>query len=250
MIPLRSELVLIGFLCLLGILVGTVGTRAETDPPFHAQLLKVAESYTSYGRVDDEMRWAPWLCRAPLAGQARFSRSADEATHGRKLYSIFAANRNAYLAAANQPSPVGQVIIKESWVPEEVSDRKPGKPRWEDTIFSPGKESNPDRTDHFNPYAERDGKVYKAAKKGELFIMMKLDPTTPGSDDGWVYGTVSADGKTVTSAGRVASCMSCHEPRKDRLFGLRPGQPVEGAPTRPPAGEQERQRPATAPSDR
>ena len=51
--------------------------------------------------------------------------------------------------------------------------------------------------------------------------MMKLDPKTPGADDGWVYGTVSADGKTVTSAGRVASCMKCHETRPTRLFGLK-----------------------------
>jgi hypothetical protein len=53
-----------------------------------------------------------------------------------------------------------------------------------------------------------------------LFIMMKLDPATPDTDHGWVYGTVAADRVTVTSAGRVASCMGCHESAGfDRLFG-------------------------------
>jgi hypothetical protein len=52
--------------------------------------------------------------------------------------------------------------------------------------------------------------------------MFKLDPKTPGTDEGWVYGTVTADGKTVTSAGRVASRMKCHqEAPHDRLFGLK-----------------------------
>jgi hypothetical protein len=239
MTPLRPVLVPAGLLGLLGALLAAVGTRAEprpgeaapvvNDSQFHARLLKVAEGYTAYGRVDDEMRWAPWLCRAPLAGQARFSRSPDEATHGRKLYSVFAAQRGAYLTAPAQPSPVGQVIVKESWEPEEVPDRKPGKPRGEDTVRAPATGQGPDRTDHFNPYAERDGKVYKAARKGQLFIMLKLDADTPGSDRGWVYGTVTADGKTVTSAGRVASCVKCHETRKDRLFGIRPGETSDGA---------------------
>jgi hypothetical protein len=45
----------------------------------------------------------------------------------------------------------------------------------------------------------------------------------PGSDAGWIYGTVAPDG-TVTSAGRVANCMGCHtsDARRERLFGLPP----------------------------
>jgi hypothetical protein len=51
--------------------------------------------------------------------------------------------------------------------------------------------------------------------------MYKLDAKTPGTDEGWVYGTVTPDGKDVTCAGRVASCMGCHaDAPHDRLFGL------------------------------
>ena len=53
--------------------------------------------------------------------------------------------------------------------------------------------------------------------------MFKAPPRTIGTDNGWVYGTVTSDGKTVTSAGRVATCMNCHkEAKHDRLFGLVP----------------------------
>src|SRR5436190_351218 len=71
--------------------------------------------------------------------------------------------------------------------------------------------------------ARKGDKLFKATKQADLFIMFKLDPKTPGTDNGWVYGTVTPDGKTVTSAGRVESCMKCHQDAKaDRLFGLRP----------------------------
>ena len=42
-----------------------------------------------------------------------------------------------------------------------------------------------------------------------------------GTDAGWIYGTLTPDGKTVTSAGRVQRCMDCHDVAPhDRLFGL------------------------------
>ena len=40
--------------------------------------------------------------------------------------------------------------------------------------------------------------------------MFKTAVDTPGTDQGWVYGTVSADGKRVTSVGRVKTCIQCH----------------------------------------
>ena len=51
--------------------------------------------------------------------------------------------------------------------------------------------------------------------------MFKLDPATPETDEGWVYATVSPAGQ-VTSAGRVASCMGCHETSAthERLYGV------------------------------
>src|SRR5262245_27820411 len=102
---------------------GAAGTVAPADAgidvaqvPFGEQILAIAAEYVSWGRVDDELRWAPWLCRAPYPGIARPSQSNDEATHGRKLYSVFAKNHAAY---PNGPHD-GQVVVKQSWIPELI----------------------------------------------------------------------------------------------------------------------------------
>jgi hypothetical protein len=139
------------------------------------------------------------------------SNSDDEAAHGRKLYFLFANDVNEYLGRPihRKDPPPPLAVVKESWKPQELPDGERLPNRW---AFS---EKNP------YPYVTHGGKTYKAAEKGDLFVMFKTDPAAEGTDGGWVYGTVSADGKTVTSAGRVESCMGCHaKAPKDRLFGL------------------------------
>ena len=72
-----------------------------------------------------------------------------------------------------------------------------------------------------SPFLKRQGHSYRADALDSLFIMFKVDPANDASDNGWVYGTVSADGKTVTSSGKVEQCMVCHvDAGDDRLFGL------------------------------
>src|SRR5262249_19651071 len=161
----------------------------------------------------------------PRTLELRLSASADSGTHGRKLYAVFAkvADHGSYIVEG-KPSPVGQVIVKESWVPEQVEPtlqnaqmarrKLQAKVKRDD-----GTEEVVEREQEYLPYARKDGKLYRAAKQADLFIMYKMDPATPGTDRGWVYGTVTADGKTVTSAGRVESCMNCHvQAAQDRLF--------------------------------
>lgn len=56
-----------------------------------------------------------------------------------------------------------------------------------------------------------------------IVVMLKLDPTTPGTDEGWIYGSLSPDGKTVQEAGAIKGCIDCHKAQgKDRLIGPRP----------------------------
>jgi hypothetical protein len=235
----------------LAVAFGTILNIAQsaprgTDPKtssktFHPRLLEIARTYESFGRVDDEFRWAPYRCRMPNPAIARFSASKEATTHGQKLYSLFAENRRAYLdvdllsiapiaassaAPKKKDQPVGQVLVKQSWIPKEIPDNAKGVAPVIRRIEEPaqgkdGKAVKKVQLDHFLPFAKMDGKLYRADKKAALFIMYKLDPATPGTDRGWVYGTVTPDGKQVTSAGRVASCMKCHESAKsDRLFGL------------------------------
>ena len=192
-----------------------VGAPAPQEGQFNARLKSVAKEYIAWGRVDDEARWAPTLCRLPRPAEARESQSDDPKTHGQKLYSLFAKDRKGYILSARQVSPVGQVIVKQSWVPKEVPDD--GRPLNEKAVY----QGRGDTGDTFVPFVRKDGKLYKADKQADLFVMMKLDPKTPDTDKGWIYGTVSPDGSQVTSAGKVESCMRCHTKAKnDRLFGL------------------------------
>lgn len=181
---------------------------APIDPALAEQARGIAAAYTAWGRVDDELRWAPFLCRIPRPGLAHVSASTDDSTHGQKLYSVFARNRDAYPAGPQ----AGQVVVKESWTAEPVAD--PG-------IYQPDQHrSYPDGGDHFYPYAQKDGSVFRAAARAGLYIMFKLDPAAPNTDAGWVYATITAAGQ-VTAAGRVGSCMGCHvDAEHERLFGV------------------------------
>jgi hypothetical protein len=175
---------------------------------FEDQVRAIADEYISWGRVDDEMRWAPGLCRLPYPGVAHQSTSNDSTSHGQKLYSLFAKNWAAYPDGPQD----GQAVVKQSWKVEQV-----------DTTWMPAL-SGPTAfdADHFYPYAKGpDGGVFHATEPAGLFIMFRLDPSTPETDEGWVYATVSTDGQ-VTSSGRVANCMGCHETAAthERLFGV------------------------------
>ena len=222
----RSQFILIPLFFLgLGVLARDhqAGAAPAPDQPFNDRLLEIAKTYVDYGRIDDDLRWAPLACAAPRSGSpatAHFSQSSDKDTHGRKLYSLFAKNGPEYrVLEKDKKVAVGQVLVKESWVPEEVTDPKERKEVVIRKSKKDGSGFKPD--DHFLPYAEKDGKTYHAAKQGDLFIMFKLDPDTADTDQGWVYGTVTPDGKKVTSAGKVESCMKCHiKAEHDRLFGM------------------------------
>jgi hypothetical protein len=181
---------------------------AGIDPALAARVRGIAADYQAWGRVDDELRWAPFLCRLPQPGRAHVSESTDPSTHGQKLYSVFARQRDAY--------PVGphtdQVVVKESWTSEPITDSA--------VKYEPEKFRGADGGDHFYPFAMKDGVIYRAGKRAGLYIMLKLDAGTPDTDGGWVYATITADGQ-LTSAGRVASCMRCHQDAEhDRLFGV------------------------------
>ena len=208
----------------------------KTDAhPFDARLMEIAGTYETYGRLDTSYRWAPTLCR-PITPPPSpyFSASKDEGTHGHKLYTLFVQEQFVrelpdeefswgYIPASG-PNPVGQVIVKEAWVPEEVKDDVNAMKSVSRTVNVRDRQSGQlvERAEYFVPYVRENGHIYHAAKKAGLFIMYKTDLKTPETDEGWVYGTVTADGAHVTSAGRVESCMACHrEAPHDRLFGLR-----------------------------
>lgn len=209
---------------------------APTPGPFDATLLRIAAEYKQYPRVSDRANWAPAMCRAPGPTGVQHSRSPDAQTHGRKLYFLYAKDSAAYdrmssygtldypgtNKAEQAPwlNPVGQTVVKESFVPVEVAAAEIPKPPSDPSLMR--QRELPDN------YAKDGDKYFKAADPTQLFIMTRLDSETPGTDQGWVYGVVTADAKTVLSAGMIESCMDCHrKTTRDRLYGHRWSWPVD-----------------------
>ena len=220
---------------------GTSTTTAKPSRPvqFDSRLLEIARTYKTYRRVSDMAHWAPWLCSgAPTPEGVQVSQSTDEATHGRKLYFLYAKDEKSYSALGSLPgpssvvtsgsgptssqykNPVEQVVVKESFYPVEVSPESLRRhfktappPLW---IGPPDEQTRGE-----------DGKTYRTGDAAGLFIMLKLDPKTPDTDNGWVYAVTSPDNNKVLDSGRIASCIECHEKTtRDRLFGpawSRPG---------------------------
>lgn len=197
--------------------------RSENDPRFHDQLLKVAAEYQEYGLINPLANIAPELCRAASSPTVPVSLSAsdDQESHGKKLYYLFAKRDGDYsLGDATAASAVGQVLVKESWTAKEVAEN-------DDAAFEPRKHSS----GHEVRATVLDGEVIVTTdKRRELFVMLRLEEDTPGTDNGWVYGTITADGKKVTSAGVVESCARCHRESPERLLGL----PKADSPKLPP----------------
>ncbi|HYE98626.1 MAG TPA: hypothetical protein VEJ18_06925 [Planctomycetota bacterium] len=205
----------------LFVIVGLLSCTPK-PPDFTADLLRAASEYVSYGRVDDERRLAPELCRPAVVARGRVSDATPSSPHGRKFYYLFARDARAYRRGGEQPA--GQVLVKESWIPEAAPDVAVPTPWTEDSgRADPALRPLVSEGQSFIPRAERQGRTWRPAGKSDLFLMLKLDAERPGTDRGWVYGTVSADGRTVTSAGKLGSCMDCHvEAQPDRLFGIAP----------------------------
>jgi hypothetical protein len=215
----------------------TGATEDPNDPRWRDALLEVAADYRSWGRLEDEGRWAPWLCRMPQPAPARVSASTDQDTHGRKLYTLYALDPDGYGARPGpgaglaRPERVfAQILVKEAWVPEEVDG---------------------ERGNHFGgwgrsrlaPARGDDGVLYGGDRLAGIFVVARLPDgaDTEGTDEGWIYATLSPDDVeaaseaaqdtewTVTAAGRIPSCMDCHQAvpsGEGRLFGLSEDSPA------------------------
>jgi hypothetical protein len=109
--------------------------------PFAAIMLKAAEEYVTWGRYNNQLRWAPALCAAPSPTSQiispEFSDSGDKTTHGGKLYSLFVKDRLSYLkvtmdksvpqnttagGTSSSDNRTGQIIVKESWTTKPIEN--------------------------------------------------------------------------------------------------------------------------------
>jgi len=184
--------------------------------PYAKQIRAAATAYRTWGRVDEHPNIAPTDCAPPWpmdGTPAHVRRSeAEDVPHGKKLYYLWASDRAAYLNLGRRDAaiPNGFAIVKESFAAKPLAKRPPAtKPGA--SFGAPAPIS----------WLEHDGKLLGTGDRKDLFVMTKVGDGA-GTDDGWVYGTVAPDG-TVTSAGTVERCMSCHDDAAthERLFGLK-----------------------------
>ncbi len=200
---------------------------------FASRLLEIAQEYKRYERVDQTMHWSPISCIVPVGPpeeEAAFSASRSSSTHGRKLYFLYArkpweyqSNVWGYKRAKEAiRAPWGQTLVKEAWEPVKLDPAE--LVVFQDRARSTNEEDPYERYEPLDPahaYAIDGKDAYRAGEKNGLYIMFKTREGTPGTDHGWVYGTVSADGSKVTSVGLVENCMSCHvDAKSDRQLGL------------------------------
>ena len=181
--------------------------EGQLDPKFVPIVEQAVKGYDAFVRVTGQPKMAPQDCRMP--GGPFALRSQADTQHGGKLYVLYARIAHGLdYVTPGEPAPVGQTLVKEAW--ECVAGPRTGP--------IPSSERYPP----FGLTVKKDGgeECHAGAAHG-LFVMHKLAPNTDGTDQGWVYGTIDAKGQ-VTGAGRMASCMRCHQDAdNDRRFGLR-----------------------------
>jgi len=132
--------------------------------------------------------------------------------HGQKGYFLWSNKPGAYYDMAADDldaAPVGMTIVKETWTPiKGMEEGVNWYARSESMLYTN------------SPEVEEWGKLALAEAYG-LFIMHKLDPSTPGTDNGWVYATTDFEGSEVIKVGMIESCIECHKTAPhDRLYGV------------------------------
>jgi len=191
------------------------GAPPENDVSQHAILQTIASSYTTFFRADG-MWWAPYDCWAPPADAARMSAAPPGVAHGRKVYTLQIADFTAY---ARETGSTAEATGGRSREPRVTT-----VPGAEQVIvkvsYEPTEDPAASKTRGVKP-ASSGGRAYYPGEQKDLFVMYRPTNKAFATDAGWLYGTVSPDGKTVTSSGQVKSCMGCHQKAPHgRLFGV------------------------------
>ena len=226
-----------------------LGPEVIDDELLNAGLIEedaraIAASYEEWGGpVDYQLRFGPTLCFIPRV-EPRFSASAPGGPHAEKLYLVHASDAKSYAGVDYSSERQGGHLMpsdypqndKDAWI-EELSRRRPPIPElsreWEQILvkeaFVPIRWADaPKGISRGVSPARKGGEEWMPGERGGLYLMLRTARATPGTDEGWVYATVRADGE-VTAYGQIPSCVACHRRAgPDRMFGL-PG--VDHEPT-------------------
>jgi hypothetical protein len=194
-----------------------------------ADLARIAATYKSaLTQVTGVPQWALGDCGLqpqrviPFYDGAPHGDGGAKRAVGEKLYYLFAADAAAYRPLGKSSAAPSQIVVKESWTVRDVapSELGPRGPR------SAGIDDAHMKQVLIPAASGGDAGVVLETlavdKPAGLFVLWRPPAGTPGTDRGWLYGTVAPSGG-VTSAGAIAACMSCHKKLDhgggERLFG-------------------------------
>jgi hypothetical protein len=173
-----------------------------TEQDLRPLLGEIEKSYKRWALVDEVPAIAGADCVGPTPGAVHESGPDRAAAHADKQFLLYAADVHAYWRSAG---------IRREHMPERLNE-----------VAHAGLLDLPIDVVQVVVKAsfrhERDGEI--GAPTG-LFVMAKFANERPGTDEGWIYGTIAPSGK-VTQAGSIAKCMGCHAKQPDRMFGLPP----------------------------
>jgi len=170
-------------------------------PVSEAHVRRIAGDYTSWGALDQPLRVAPTLCRAPstAAGPTARLSEAPGGPHGKKLYRLYARDPAAYRGVESGAPQAHQVLVKEAF--DAVPFVMPGP-----GTVPPG-------------VVQTDDGLVRPGPAAGLFVMFR----GAGEDEGehlWSYASVDPLGE-VTAIGRIEACIDCHrDAPHGGLFGL------------------------------
>lgn len=179
------------------------------------ELLSIGKSYREWAQVSDGLAWAVTTCVprvvSPPSNSFEKSEAPRGSPHGQKLYQLYAKNVANYPAGnhtTSQSQPSGQVIVKQSWAPAEVSTAEAQA----EILAAQMMLREP-------KCIAADDKYWTKGEQRELFVMVKNEPGAQ-TDQGWTYAVLTPDGSGVIRSGMLADCMECHAKAPfDRLFG-------------------------------
>ena len=239
----RSALTL---LSLIGVLSCAATQEAASRSPeeLKRDVSAIASSYLEWGGpVDFQLRFGPTDCFIPPV-TPRFSESEVGSPHAQKLYLIYASDAASYAGVDYSSEGQGGTLMpaefpvedREAWA-AFLGERRPLLPElsreWEQVLVKeafvpiPLDDAPKSSTRGVHP-AQRGGVDWVPGDRAGLYLMLRTSRATPGTDEGWVYATVQADG-AVSAYGQIPSCVACHRRAgTDRMFGL-PG--VDHEPT-------------------
>lgn len=192
------------------------------DALYSQRILEAARDFKKWECLQ-AIYQAPSQCAMASPSTALMqSQAKDGEAHGGKVYQLWMTSLVKYRTATYDSEGRRKIIGEEA-----KARALRGLTVVKDSFHVAEAKDNQDQVGVFEA-GDTQSAGYKVSRRGVVlgqpigqFVMIFVGMDQPGTDEGWVYGTVDARGE-VTAAGDVDSCATCHATAPHgRLFGVK-----------------------------